>query len=130
MSLLPYFVGILALLFIAFQFYPYFKLKASCGKASPAIENLLNNEQKERSRVLLYFMAPRCGMCRGITPIVDALASERSDIVRIDASAQPDLARAFSVFGTPAFVLLQDGLVKKVKLGGLTKKKILMMLET
>lgn len=129
MSLLPYFVGALVLLFVAFQFYPYFKLKASRGKASPALGDLLNYEQKKQPRILLYFMAPRCGMCRGITPIVDALAGERSDIVRIDVSAHPDLAREFSVFGTPAFVLLQDGLVKKVKLGGMTKKKILMMLE-
>lgn len=128
MHLFPYFLGFFALLYLALQIYPYFKLKASRGKASPALGKLLNDAQKAQSRMLLYFMAPSCGMCKGVTPVVDALARKRADIIRIDASQETNLTRELGVFGTPAFVLIQDGLVEKVKLGGLTEKKILLML--
>lgn len=72
----------------------------------------------------------QCGMCRNITPIVDKLATQRNDIKRIDASEKPEIASQFNIMGTPAFVLVNKGIVEKVKLGGMSRKNILKMLET
>jgi len=120
---------LLTLAFLAFQFYPYFKIKASRGQTAPALNEVLTNEQQKQQRLLLYFMAPQCGMCRNITPIVDELETQRHDIKRIDASEKPEIAHQFKIMGTPAFVLINNGIVEKVKLGGMTRKKILQMLE-
>lgn len=119
---------LLTLAFMAFLFYPYFKLKASRGQTAPALAEVLTTQQQNQDRLLLYFMAPQCGMCRNITPIVDELATQRDDIKRIDASDKPEIAQQFKIMGTPAFVLVNKGIVEKVKLGGMSRKKILQML--
>ncbi len=124
-----YIVSGLVLAFLAFQFYPYFKLKASRGQAAPVLNEALNAEQLAQNRMLLYFMAPQCGMCKNITPIVEQLATERNDVIRIDASEKPEIAHQFKIMGTPAFVLINNGMIEKVKLGGMSRKKILKMLE-
>ncbi len=125
-----YLVSGLVLAFLAFQFYPYFKLKASRGQAAPALNEALNTEQMAQSRMLFYFMAPQCGMCKNITPIVDQLATERNDVIRIDASEKPEIAHQFKIMGTPAFVLVNNGMIEKVKLGGMSRRKILKILES
>lgn len=130
MDILPYLVSGLVLAFLALQFYPYFKLKASRGQIAPVLDETLNVEQQKQPRMLYYFMSPRCGMCKNITPIVDQLATERNDVIRIDASEKPEIARQFKIMGTPAFVLVNNGIVEKVKLGGMTRNKILKMLDS
>ena len=129
MQFFPYFIGILTVVFLVMQFYPYFKLKAARGKNAPSTGNVLNDAQQQSSRLLYYFMSPRCGMCKNITPIVDELIEERHDVIRIDASKDQQLARSFGVLGTPAFVLVDNGVIEKVKLGGMNKKNILKMLD-
>ena len=66
---------------------------------------------------LLYFYAPVCGMCRNMTPLIKQLMTERDDIINIDASEQPELARSLGVMGTPAFVWIKQGRVSQVRLG-------------
>ena len=130
MQFLPYIVVLLVFVFMALQFYPYFKLKASRGKPAPSLESGIDTKTSdESSRKLIYFMAPQCGMCRNITPIVEQLAEQRKDIVRIDASESPETAKKFNVMGTPAFVLINAGVIEKVKLGGMTREKILEMID-
>jgi len=128
MQLLPYFLGFLTLVFFIWQFYPYFKLKSVRGQKAPSLNAILDTEQSKHQQVLLYFMSPHCGMCRNITPIVDEISKERTDIIRVDISKNPEIARDLGVMGTPAFVLVKEGVIEKVKLGGLSRDKILEML--
>ena len=129
MQFLPYLIALLVLVFVALQLYPYFKLKGSRGKTAPSLGESFDEAPTETDRKLIYFMAPQCGMCRNITPIVDELAQQRSDIVRIDASESPEIAKKFNVMGTPAFVLVNAGIIEKVKLGGMSRKKILEIID-
>lgn len=129
MQFLPYLVTFLVLIYLALQLYPYFKLRASRGKTAPALGKALDKASAETEKKLIYFMAPQCGMCRNITPIVDELAQQRKDIVRIDASESPEIAKKFNIMGTPAFVLVNAGIIEKVKLGGMTRKKMLEMID-
>jgi len=130
MQFLPYLVTALVLAFVGLQLYPYFKLRASRGSIAPEMDAGSESDNSTTGRKLYYFMAPQCGMCRNITPIVDELAQARDDILRIDAAESPDIARDFKVMGTPAFVLVDNGVVEKVKLGGMTRTKILEMIDT
>lgn len=128
MQLLPYFLGFLTLVFLIWQFYPYFKLKSVRGQKAPSLDAILDSEQRKHQQLLLYFMSPHCGMCRSVTPMIDELITERTDIVRVDISVNPEIARDLGVMGTPAFVLIKKGVIDKVKLGGLSRNKILEML--
>lgn len=129
MQFLPHIFVALLLAFLAFQLYPYLKLKASRGKTAPILDHILKPAQRNQARTLFYFMAPQCGMCKSTTSIVDELAAQRNDLIRIDASKSPEIASQFKIMGTPAFVLVDNGVIEKVKLGGMTRKKILQMLE-
>jgi len=130
MQILPYIlIPLLVLVFISLQLYPYFKLRATRGHASPLLSKILQPGQSPEGLILLYFMSPRCGMCHATTPVIDELAKQRADVIRIDASKSPDIAREFRIMGTPAFVLLKDGVVEQVKLGAISRSKILAMLE-
>jgi len=130
MQFLPYIlIPMLVVLFIGLQLYPYFKLRATRGHASPLLAKILQPGQSADGRILLYFMAPQCGMCRATTPVIDEVARQRADVIRIDASVSPDIAREFRIMGTPAFVLLKDGVVEQVKLGAISRSKILAMLD-
>ena len=116
------------LAFLVFQFYPYLKLKRTQGRPAPELDSLLEPRQSSQSRLLLYFMAPNCGMCRHTTPIIEILAAERDDILSIDASEQPELASQFGILGTPAFIVVDQGRIEKVKLGALSRDRILQLL--
>ena len=63
-------------------------------------------------------------MCRGMTPVIDALAKERDDVVKIDVTQHLPVARAFSVLGTPTLVLVKDGKVEQMLVGAKSEKHI------
>jgi putative thioredoxin len=71
----------------------------------------------ERSRavpVVVDFWAERCGPCRVLGPIVEALAAEadgRWALVKVDVEKQPGLARDFGLTRIPAVKMFRDGKV-------------------
>ena len=121
---------VLTLGFVGLQFYPYYKLKNTHGRPAPDLNSILNPEQRDDQRLLIYFMAPNCRMCKHTTPIIEQLASERKDVLCIDASEHEELAGQFGILGTPAFIVVDGGLIERVKLGALSRDKILGLLNT
>jgi len=129
MKFIPYFFVFAAFALMLWQFYPLIKLRSARGKHAPSLDLLLTDDQRNSPKLLLYFMSPQCGMCREITPLVDSLALQHSNILKVDLFEHTTVARELNVMATPAFILLINGVVEKVKLGGLTQQKILEMLE-
>lgn len=79
-------------------------------------------------RKLIYFMAPGCGACRSVTPEVEALQAFHDDVLIVDASAEPELARQLGVMATPAFAVVDHGRIEKVVVGARSRKQIEAML--
>ena len=90
-------------------------------------ESVKNSDKK----VLLDFYADWCGPCRMVSPIVDAIAEERGDILvgKINVDEEQELAAAFGVFSIPTLVVMQDGKVLSQAAGARPKEQILAMLE-
>ena len=82
-------------------------------------------------KVLLDFYADWCGPCRMMSPIVDEIAQERSDIVvgKINVDEQPELAEAFEVFSIPTLVIMKGGEVLEKTVGARPKGQLLAMLD-
>ena len=80
--------------------------------------------------VLLDFWAGWCGPCRMVSPIVDEIAAERSDIKvgKINVDEEPELAARFGIMSIPTLVVMKEGRIVSQMVGARPKAQILAML--
>ena len=66
---------------------------------------------KSKEKVLVDFYATWCGPCRMLRPILESIASERSDIkiMSIDVDDANDLAGKYGIISIPCVIAFQDG---------------------
>ena len=85
--------------------------------------------QSDRT-VLLDFWASWCGPCRMVSPVVDEIADERSDILvgKVNVDEQRELAAQFGVMSIPTLVVLKNGKEVQRSVGARPKSQILSML--
>jgi len=74
--------------------------------------------------VLVDFWAEWCGPCRQLGPVVDEVAAEMGDKVKVfkmNVDENPETPSKFGVRGIPTLILLQDGELISTKVGALQK---------
>lgn len=77
--------------------------------------------------VLLDFWASWCGPCKMLSPIIDDIANENSDIKvgKINVDEQPDLAKSFRVMSIPTLAVIKNGQIVHTSVGVQSKNAIL-----
>jgi thioredoxin 1 len=77
--------------------------------------------------VLVDFTADWCGPCRMVTPVLEQIAAERSDlrVLQVDADANPELTLRYRVMGLPLMALFSGGELVTAMLGAKPKSRIL-----
>jgi thioredoxin 1 len=66
--------------------------------------------------VLVDFWAEWCGPCKMIAPILEEIAGEQGDKLRIgklNVDDNPSIAQRFEVMAIPTLILFKDGEVQK-----------------
>lgn len=93
-------------------------------------ENFEQEVQNQSGIVLVDFYAEWCGPCKMLSPIVDEIAEERTDIkvgkVNVDESSE--LAVQYRVMSVPTLVVMRDGKEQARAVGYKAKQEILSML--
>lgn len=80
--------------------------------------------------VLLDFWASWCSPCRMVSPIVDEIAADRSDIqvCKINVDEQMELANQFQITSIPTLMVIKNGRIVHQAVGARSKAQILAML--
>ena len=80
--------------------------------------------------VLVDFWASWCGPCRMVAPILEEIASERSDVkvCKINVDEEPELAGRYNVMSIPTLLVVKEGQVVNQAVGARPKSQILSLL--
>jgi thioredoxin 1 len=84
---------------------------------------VLNSEDT----IMVDFWAEWCGPCRAVSPILDAIAAEHADkikIVKLNVDDNPQMAMKYQITSIPAMKVFRGGEVVKTVIGAKPKPAI------
>lgn len=86
------------------------------------------NEVLQSSRpVMVDFWAEWCGPCKALSPIVDEVADEMGEdmkVVKINIEEAPNAPTQYGVRGIPTLMIFKEGQVIDTRVGGMTKDQL------
>ena len=94
-----------------------------------------NNFEEEvikcEKTVLVDFYAEWCGPCKMLSPIIDEIAKENTDIkvVKVNVDEAQDLAMRYQVMSIPTLVIIKNGQQINKSVGLRDKEEIINMIK-
>ena len=93
-------------------------------------ENFDQEVLMAKEPVLVDFWAAWCMPCKMLSPIVDQVASERSDVkvCKINIDDEGELAIRYGVMSIPTLIVFKNGEIANNSIGLISKEDILALL--
>lgn len=91
-------------------------------------ENFGEEVMKSEKTVILDFYADWCGPCKMMSPIIDGVAEELGDKVKVgkvNTDENMNLAQKFSIMSIPTIMIFKNGNIVKTFIGVTDKKEII-----
>ena len=91
-------------------------------------QNFEEEVLKSDKPVLIDFYATWCGPCQIMSPIIDEIAEENVDTLKvgkINVDENQDLAMQYNVMSIPTIIIVKNGKVEKTFVGVTDKNEIL-----
>ena len=95
-------------------------------------ENFDEEIKNSKLPILVDFWAEWCGPCKQIGPILEEIAQEKKDkikILKLNVDENPQTPQKFGVRGIPTLMLFKDGNLVDTKVGNLPKNMLESWLE-
>ena len=91
------------------------------------LENEDFNQIISKDLTLVDFYAEWCGPCKMLSPIIEEVANETSDvkIVKVNIDEHSDIAQKYGVMSIPTLILFKDGNEIDKSIGFMPKEDIL-----
>jgi thioredoxin 1 len=97
--------------------------------ATPVTDDAWTTEVLESDKpVLIDFWAEWCGPCRMVSPIVDEIAEEHADslkVMKLNVDENPNTAREYGVMSIPTLLVFKGGQPDKRIVGAKGKAALL-----
>jgi thioredoxin 1 len=104
-------------------------MEVSVTKPVNATDATYQTEVSEAGKAILVdFWAPWCGPCRMVGPVLEEIASEESDkvkIVKVNVDENQQHASQLGVFNIPTMVVYKDGQPVDKIVGAMPKAQIM-----
>ena len=91
-------------------------------------EEVLQSEQP----VLIDYWAEWCGPCKMIAPVLDEIATEYSDrlkVVKLNIDDNPQTPPKYGIRGIPTLMVFKNGQVEATKVGAVSKAQLTAFLD-
>ena len=102
------------------------------GKPVPISDATFEQEVLKADKpVLVDFWATWCGPCRMIAPVLEEIAADKSEqlkIAKLDVDANPVSAGRFGVRAIPTMIVFKDGKEAQRLVGYMPKERLLQQL--
>ncbi|MDF2942238.1 MAG: thioredoxin [Herbinix sp.] len=94
------------------------------------VENFEDEVLNQQQPVLVDFWASWCGPCKMLSPIVEELAEELTEvkICKVNIDEQMELAEKYKVMTIPTLLVFKEGKLANTSIGVKPKSDILKML--